>query len=456
MRFLFCILIAPLIICLNAEEIDARAKLLDDFAPIAANAAKSVVYIMTANDDQSGVATPFAEDPWFKPYFLYPQLGLSAQKLRRSLGSGVIVSSRGIIVTSARIAQNRNIVKVVIAGYQEPLDARVIGTDQSADLAVLRVIADNLSDPVFADPLAARTGDLVFSIGNPFGIEPIVSMGVISASGRQFDDDRLIRSDINIHGGAIGGAIVNARGELLGVPTYLRGMKERESQGGFFLPIDRVKAIAERIERSGNIKDAWLGIAVSDLTRDMKSYYGRDDGVLITAVEAHSPAANAGLKKGDLLLLADSVMIGSVADFERILSTVVADRDIIFLFLRDKRLNEAVLRVGRLEIGGRNTVLRTLYYEGATFEVLTPAWKERLGLSEAAFGVVAFEVDAASLAAKSGFEVGDIVVQIDGREIDALPQFQEAIASGAPKSFMVVRGAIALEIKLPAPRESAN
>ncbi|MDR2153370.1 MAG: S1C family serine protease, partial [Helicobacteraceae bacterium] len=365
---------APLVlltIALGAEEI-ARRDPPESFAQIAQIAAKNAVYIMSANDDEAGVGTPFAQDPWFKPYFQYPQLGLSAEKLRRSLGSGAIISKSGLIVTSARIAQDRRVVKVIAHGLSEPLDARVLGVDQSADLAVLKVVSDNLTEPTLADLSAAQSGDLVFAIGNPFGVEPIVSMGVISALGGQFDGDRLIQSDLYIHGGNIGGVIVNARGELMGVPTYLRGATEREPQSGFFLPIDRVKAVAERIERSGDVKDAWLGIAVSDLSRDMKSYFGRDDGVLITAVEAHSPSANAGLKKGDLLLLADNVMLGDVADLERVLSTVVADRDITFLFLRDKRLREAVLRVGRFETTASNNALRTLYYNGATLETITP------------------------------------------------------------------------------------
>ncbi|MDR1452153.1 MAG: PDZ domain-containing protein [Helicobacteraceae bacterium] len=448
MRFLFCALFAPLVVCLSAEDVDLRGRLFDSFASMLERASKNAVYIMSANDDQTGVGTPFADDPWFRPYFQYPQLELSAQKLRASLGSGAIISGDGLIVTSAKIARDRATLKVMIADRPEPLVAKVLGTDQSLDIAVLKVAVDNLPEPVFADISSIRTGDLVFSIGNPFGIEPIVSMGVISALGRQMEDDRLIQSDLRIHGGFIGGVIVNARGEIAGVPTYPFGAQSREPLGGFFLPIERVKAVAERIERSGNIKDAWLGVAVSDLTREMKSYFGRDDGVVITAVEAHSPAADVGLKKGDLLLLADNAMIANVADFERILSAVVADRDITFLFLRDRRLREAVLRVGRLEMTGRNTVSRTLYYEGATFETLTPLWRERLGMAETSLGVVTLDVDAVSLAAKSGFEAGDVIVQIDGREIDSLPQLQEAVAAGKPSSFMVMRGGVAVALTL--------
>jgi serine protease Do len=454
MRFLQ-LLFASFLVCSYATEGDRQA-LLDSYAPMIERASKSVVYLMTAIDVPAGVASPLIDDPWFKPYLQYPQLGLSVQKLRRSLGSGVVVSNNGIIVTSAKFVQGRLTLKVVASDQPEPLDAIVLGTDQLADLAVLRVVADNLVEPIFADAAQTRSGDVVFAIGNPFGLEPVVSMGVVSALGKQLSSDRILQSDLYIHAGNVGGAVFNASGELLGIPSYLRGMNEREAQGGFFIPIDRAKAIAERIERSGAVKDAWLGIAVSDLSREMRSYFARDDGVLITAVEARSPAANAGLKKGDLLLLADSVTIGGVADFERILSTVVADRDMAFLFMRDKRLGEAILRVGRLEISGRNAAARSLFYEGVTLEALTPIWRERLGLSETSYGLVATEVDPTSLAAKSGLETGDAILQIDGKDVESLAQFQEAIANEPPSNFTVVRGGLAISVSLVSARNASD
>ncbi|MDR0665423.1 MAG: PDZ domain-containing protein [Helicobacteraceae bacterium] len=448
MRFSLFLPFVALISTISAEEIDRKLELPESFAPVVERAAKNVVYIMKTNDDEAGVGTPFAEDSWFKPYFQYPQLGLTAHKLRASLGSGVIISSDGLIATSAKIAGNRSILKVVTAGSPEPLDAKVLGTDQSLDLAVLKVVGDNLPEPVFADLSAAQAGDLIFAVGNPFGIETVASMGIVSSL--RLGDNPIIRADAHIHGGNIGGAIVNARGELMGVPTYIRGTAEtgREPHDGFFLPIDRVKAVAERIERSGDIKNAWLGVAVSDLSRNLRSYFGREDGVLITAVEAHSPASNAGLKKGDLLLLADNVILENVADLEQILSTIEAERDIAFLVFRDERLRETVLRVGRFETTSGDGALRTFYYSGATLETLTPAWQERLGLDKTSAGVMVIDVDAGTAAARSGLEAGDLIVQIEGRDVESLTQFQEAINARNPESFVAIRSGVALEIKL--------
>ncbi|MDR2034193.1 MAG: PDZ domain-containing protein [Helicobacteraceae bacterium] len=452
MRFWLFVASALFAATLNANEELQSTELYASFAPVIAAASKNVVYLESAEDTRAGIATPFAEDSWFKPYFQYPQLGLTTRKLRRSLGSGVIVSNRGLIVTSAKVAQNRATLKAIVPDFPEALDAKVLGVDQLADLAVLRVIADNLPEPIFADPSAAQTGDLIFTIGNPLGIEPVASMGVISTIGKQFESDRLFQTDLEIGGGAIGGAVINAKGELLGVASYLRGMKRTETQGGFFLPIDRVKAIAERIERSGAAKEAWLGIAVADLTPETKSYFGREEGVLITAVEGHSPAENAGLKRGDLILLADNVALGSVADFERLLSTIVADRELAFLFLRDRKLSEAFLRVGRLEISSGNAVSRTFYYQGLTLETLTSTWRERLGLTDDLLGATVVDMDAASLAAKSGFETGDVIVQIDGREIESLTQLQETIAKKPPSVFSVVRGGLVVNLNLTSER----
>ncbi|MGE4296288.1 MAG: trypsin-like peptidase domain-containing protein, partial [Campylobacterales bacterium] len=385
----------------DAGRIDQLSSVVPgSYAPMIDTAAKSVVYLMTPKDELAGVASPFVEDPWFRPYLQFPQLGLSSQKLRRSIGSGVVLTQDGLIVTSAQFVENRKSVKVVVPGHPEPYDARVLGSDLSADLAVLKIIAENLPKPDFANRSNLQAGELLFAIGNPFGLEPVVSMGIVSTTGYR-DQERLLQSDLFIHGGNIGGAIINARGELAGIPVRLRGMSRRDTQGGFFLPIDRVQEIANRIQRSGSVKEAWLGIAVADLSQEMKSYFGREEGVLVTAVEPHSPADRAGIRKGDLIILADDIIVNSVISFERILSTLIADRDVVLLYLREKRIQEAAMRVGRLE-GEATRSARSLYHHGLILETLTPVWQERLKLDEITLGVVITDVEQSSPAIKSG------------------------------------------------------
>ncbi|MDR0747667.1 MAG: PDZ domain-containing protein [Helicobacteraceae bacterium] len=417
------------------------------FAPTIESASKGVVYLMTAEDDQAGIASPFSEDAWFRPYYQYPQLGLSSQKLRRSLGSGVALTKNGIIATSSRFVEGRSNVKVVVPSRPEPFDAKVLGSDLSAGIAVLRIIADDLEVLNFANMSSLETGDILFCIGNPFGLEPVVSLGIVSALGKQHEGDRFMQSDLFIHGGNIGGAIVNVRGELVGVPVRLRGMNNRENQGGFFVPIDRVLDIASRVEKSQGVKEAWLGIAVADLTQEMKGYFGREDGVVVTAVEAHSPAAAAGIKKGDLLLLADSMFIASVLDFERILATMSTERDVVFMYMRDKRLGEAVIRIGGLE-GGSIGASRSIYHRGLVLENLTMIWKERLNLDSVGVGVVVADVENGTPAARSGFLAGDVIVQVDETDISSLASFQEYIGKKEPKTFLVMRGGLAIGLDI--------
>ena len=420
------------------------------FAPLIDSASKSVVYIMTAEDTQAGVATPFAQDAWFRPYFLYPQLGLSSQKLRRSLGSGVIISSKGIIVTSARFIEDKKAVKVVVPNYPEPFDAKVLGADLSADIAILKIIAENLPQPAFANVAKLESGTLLFAIGNPFGLEPVVSMGIVSTVVMQYDDDRLLQSDLFIHGGNIGGAIIDTSGDIVGIPVRLRGMDGKENQGGYFLPIDRVVDIARRIERSGSVKEAWLGIAVADLTQEMRSYFGRDDGIVVTAVEPFSPAANAGVRKGDILLLADNIAVGSVLDFERILSTMIVDRDVVLLYMRDQHLGEVALRVGRLENSALSGA-RSLYHQGMVLETLTQIWKERLDMGDMNTGIVVVDVERNSVAEKSGFLAGDVIVQAEEVDQTSLNSFQSTLLSKQLRKFLVMRGGIIITLELAAP-----
>jgi serine protease Do len=417
-------------------------------SPMVQTRAESVVYLMTS-DDKAGAASPFIDDPWFRPYLQFPQLGLTSQKLRRSLGSGVMIDSKGLIVTSAHFVQDRKSVKVQVPNRHEIFDAQVLGVDTSADLALLRIISDQPFEAVeFAEAEQLKAGDLLFAIGNPFGLEPVVSMGVVSTTGlRSAGAFRMLQSDLFLHGGNIGGVVINTRGEMAGMPVRLKGSRSHQSHGGFFLPIDQVRDIAYRLERSGSVKEAWLGIAVADLSQEMKSYFGREEGVLVTAVEPSSPAEQAGLRRGDLIIMADDVIVDSLLSFERILSTLVADRDIALLFLREKRIREASLRVGRLE-GLATRSARTLYHHGMVLESLTHEWQQRLALNDITRGAVVTSVEPGSRADRSGFNAGDVVVSADSLEVGSLAEFQALSKGRSLRRFTVLRGGLILGLDL--------
>lgn len=432
---LFCTL-------LNAEE---RFLLGGSYAPIVEQASKSVVYLMTDSDNKVGVASPFIDDGWFEPYLRYPQLGLTSDKLRRSIGSGVIIRNDGLIVTSARFVENRSALKVMVDGYSELFDAKVLGSDTQADIAVLKIISENLHTLNYSDSL--KSGDLLFAIGNPFGLEPVVSMGVVSNLGSHKQYDKFIASDLAIHGGNVGGAVIDASGNLAGIAVRLKGMSSRENQGGFFLPMDRVRTIAERIERSGSAKEAWIGIAVADLTQEMRSYFGRDEGVIITAVEKNTPAEEAGLKRGDLIILADDIVVNSVFSFDKIMATLQPDRDSEFLVLREKRIRSATVRIGRLEGEGVKSS-KTIYHHGMVLETLNSSDQERLGLDKFYRGVVVISVDANSMAAKKGFEAGDLIFGLDDSEVDSIVTFQELIGKNPNARYLVNRGNITIKLDL--------
>lgn len=413
------------------------------YAPLIEQASKSVVYLMTGSDDKSGVASPFIEDGWFRPYLRYPQLGLTSEKLRRSIGSGVVITSDGLVVTSSKFIENRSNLKVVVYGHPEPFDAKVLGVDTKADIAILKIIADNLKVLPYVESL--KSGDLLFAIGNPFGLEPVVSMGVVSNVGSHKNYDRFVGSDLFIHGGNVGGAVIDAAGNLAGVAVRLKGGDDH--QGGFFLPIDRVRSIAQRIEHSGSVKDAWIGIAVADLTQEMKSYFGRDEGVMITAVEKNTPADMAGLRRGDLIILANDIVVNSVVSFDKIMTTLLPDKDSEFLILREKRIRSATVRIGRLEGEGIKSS-KSIYHYGMVLETLNSSYQERLGLDRFTRGVVVVSVDNDSRAEKSGFKVGDLIFGVNGKEVDSISTFQEIIGSSQNTKYLINRGSITIKLDL--------
>ncbi len=448
--------IAPLLLCLlltgglYADRIERLPTPIPHaLSPMLEDLSASVVYLLTP-DDRAGAASPFIDDPWFRPYLQFPQLGLTSQKLRRSLGSGVVIDPKGLIATSAHFIGDRKTLQVQVPDREGLYDARVLGVDSSADLAVLRIILEDeppLAAVEFAKPEALKAGDLLFAIGNPFGLEPVISMGVVSTTGlRPPGELRMLQSDLFVHGGNIGGLVVNAQGQMAGMPIRLRGSRPQES-GGFFLPVDQVRDIAYRLERSGSVKEAWLGIAVADLSTEMKSYFGRDEGVLITAVKPNSPAYEAGLRRGDLVIMADDVIVDNLLSFERILSTLVANREIALLYLREKRIREATVRVGALE-GLATRSARTLYHHGLILESLTREWQQRLALNEITRGAVISDVEPGSRADRSGFRAGDVVVSVDQKDVGSLAEFQSAIRARSPERFTVLRGGLILGLDL--------
>lgn len=250
---------------------------------------------------------PLINDPLFQPFADDPILAPEIQN-QTSLGSGVIVSSRGYILTNNHVIAGAQQIKVLLADGRE-FEARVIGTDPETDIAVLKIDASKLPGLVSANSATVQVGDIVLAIGNPFGIGQTVTQGIISATGRHelglTTFENYIQTDAAINPGSSGGALVNTRGELVGINTAIFSQSGGSQGIGFAIPMNLANYVMEQIIEHGQVIRGWLGIEATPISQALAKRYKipSGQGILITTVTPHSPAALAGFKQGDLLLM---------------------------------------------------------------------------------------------------------------------------------------------------------
>ncbi len=267
-------------------------------------AARAVVNVYTAK-----VITrrrhPLLDDPLFR-YFFGDQLRIPRKRLQTSLGSGVIVSPQGYILTNNHVIAGADEIQVLLNDGRSA-SARVVGVDRDTDLAVLRIGLDDLPVIPFGDSEHLRIGDVVLAIGNPFGVGQTVTLGIVSATGRnqlginRYED--FIQTDAAINPGNSGGALINARGELIGINTAIYS-RSGGSQGiGFAIPAQLANGVMKQLIEQGHVERGWLGIEAQELTPELAASFGLDglDGLLIAGVLRDGPADRAGLQPGDVV-----------------------------------------------------------------------------------------------------------------------------------------------------------
>jgi serine protease DegS len=285
------------------------------FADAVATAAPSVVNINTRKVVER--PNPFLEDPFFRHFFGEGLGAAPERRLETSLGSGVIISPQGYILTNNHVIDGADEIQVSLRDGRTTR-AKVVGTDPEADLAVLKVEVGKLPVAVLGRSENLREGDVVLAIGNPFGVGQTVTQGIVSATGRNQlginTFENFIQTDAAINPGNSGGALVNARGELVGINTAIFS-RTGGSQGiGFAIPVSLARGVMEQIIERGHVSRGWLGIEIQDLTPELAESFGLRDarGVVVAGVLKGGPADKAGLQPGDVLQKVGSQGVGNV------------------------------------------------------------------------------------------------------------------------------------------------
>lgn len=314
----------------------------------AARAMPAVVNILTMQIPKRG-AHPLARDPFFKRFFGDRDPSLDDDgDLRNSLGSGVIVSHEGYILTNNHVVEGADEIEVVLTdGRKAP--AKVVGLDPETDLAVIKIDLEKLPVIVLGQSELARVGDVVLAIGNPFGVGQTVTMGIISALGRNNlhinSFENFIQTDAAINFGNSGGALVDTRGNLIGINTAIYSQSGGSVGIGFAIPVSTAKTVMEAIIKDGHVVRGWIGVETQDITPELAQSFGlqRTSGAIIAGVVRNGPADKAGIVPGDILLAVDGKPIADTTEMLNLIAQLPPGGKAKMTVLRKNR--EAVLDV---------------------------------------------------------------------------------------------------------------
>ena len=292
---------------------------------------------------------PLLRDPFFRRFF---GDRLPDDEPQNSLGSGVIVSPDGYILTNNHVIEAAEEIQVVLADGRKAA-ARVIGTDPETDLAVIRIEADKLPVMVLGHAEQARVGDVVLAIGNPFGVGQTVTMGIVSAVGRnnlninQFEN--FIQTDAAINFGNSGGALVDTNGNLLGINTAIYSQTGGSVGIGFAIPVSTAKSVMEAIIKTGQVVRGWIGIESQDITPELADSFGlaRDSGAIIAGVVRNGPAHRAGIVPGDILLSVEGKPVATTADMLNLIAQLKPGQKAKMTVLRKDREASVDVTVGK-------------------------------------------------------------------------------------------------------------
>jgi Do/DeqQ family serine protease len=325
------------------------------FIRVAELVTPSVVNISTVTTGKGRAPTelfrPFGNDPFFRDFFDRFFEGMPRRRQQASLGSGVIIEKRGLILTNNHVVKDADEITVKFADKHE-VKGKVVGTDAKTDLAVIRVDAkDDLPVATLGNSDALQVGEWAIAIGNPFGLDHTLTVGVVSATGRSEVGiaayENFIQTDASINPGNSGGPLLNVRGEVIGINTAIVA----SGQGiGFAIPVNMARKVMEDLVKRGKVTRGWLGIGIQPLTPELAKSFGvsADEGILVNQVMPKSPAEAAGLKVGDLILSLDGKPLKDARQMQRVVAEAEIGKTIEVVIVRDKTKRALKVQVGEM------------------------------------------------------------------------------------------------------------
>ncbi|HXP31275.1 MAG TPA: DegQ family serine endoprotease [Stellaceae bacterium] len=428
---------------------ESREAIHLSFAPVVKKVAPAVVNVYSRRTVRA--QSPFFNDPFFQRFFGENSPFAPRERVLNSLGSGVILDPGGLVVTNSHVIKDAQEVRVVLSDRRE-FEAHIALTDERADLAVLRIDThgERLPTLELGDSDGLEVGDLVLAIGNPFGVGQTVTSGIVSALARTdvgiSDFQSFIQTDAAINPGNSGGALVDLDGRLVGINTAIFSRSGGSIGIGFAIPAAMVRIELEAASSGSRILRPWFGASTQEVTAEIAENLGlpHPEGVLIKDVAPGSPAAQAGLRLGDVILEIGGHEIYDPDGLRFRVATLPVDQPVkLTLWRAHQRQKATVVLTRPPEDPPRDMIELTgdQPFAGATVGNLNPAYDDELGLDPKQRGVVVDAVHEGSAAARLGLERGDIVASIGRRTVENVAQLKEILSqSGSPWKLGVRRG----------------
>tara|TARA_Y100000588_G_scaffold29573_1_gene28765 strand:- start:3671 stop:5008 length:1338 start_codon:yes stop_codon:yes gene_type:complete len=434
---------AGLPLSVDGETLPSLAPMLEDVLP-------SVVNISTEGRVSAG-SSPFQSDPFFERFFNMMPDSQPRQRRTQSLGSGVIIDSEsGYVVTNHHVIENADQIRVRLDDGRS-FEAKVVGADPEADVAVIQIPAQSLKAIKLGDSDSLRVGDFVVAIGNPFGLSQTATSGIVSALGRSglgiegYED--FIQTDASINQGNSGGALVNLRGELIGVNTAILARGGGNVGIGFAIPVNMVVSLTAQIIEFGEVRRGRLGVHIQDLTPELAEAFGVEagSGALISKVMPDSAAKAADLREGDVITMVNGRAVKGATELRNVIGLARADEEIELTYIRDRKSFNKKIRIRAVVAESGRGIQISESFEGARLEDVDDSSSQN-----GQPGIRVVEVTSGSAAWQAGLRSGDIILSVNRQWVFSLEDLVQ-IVNGRTSGLLlnIQRGESALFLVIP-------
>jgi serine protease Do len=415
--------------------------------------------------DQFGGESPFGGNDPFSEFwrrFFGDQFGTPGAPgaaPRRGLGSGFIIDQKGLILTNNHVVENAEKITVKFSDERE-FDAKVVGRDPKTDIAVIQITDGKGSFPVapLGDSKRLQVGEWVVAMGSPFGLDNTLTAGVVSAKGRQIgagNYDNFIQTDASINPGNSGGPLVNLRGEVVGINTAIFSRSGGNIGIGFAIAIDTAKEILPQLIKTGKVIRGWLGVSIQRVTPEIAESLGleKSRGALVSNVDDESPAAQGGIKVGDVIIGYNDQPVADSNHLPILVARTDIGKSVKVTIVRDKKQMPLTIKVGELKEQEVVASAPQTGKFGLTLQNVTPQIAKSLGLNRAS-GVMITSVQPQSAAAEAGLRRGDVIVEVNRKTIANSGEFQKLLSqtkAGENILFLISRGGSNLFLAMKSP-----